>query len=294
MFFVSMLLPVLPEKLMTAIFMGLLVPPAGSAQALENAVKWTAPRRDTRSPMKIAVINFSGNTGKSMLTKNMLIPLLSGAKRISIEDLNDPGGRSDATITASMFPSLAAELNAFEEDKHFVLDIGASSAKEMVAHFTRLATTRSDIDLWLVPVTPVSKQCADTINTVQKLIDIGVEPQRIVVVPNNITDLSQFELDFKRLGMAAAEMGFRLCDQGVPSSRIYDMTRSAEESLFDIAADATDYREKLRRKGERASAQDIGRRIVVRDMARDACTHLRSVFDAAVMGQPSTELERVA
>ncbi|WP_280153059.1 hypothetical protein [Piscinibacter sp. XHJ-5] len=243
--------------------------------------------------MKIAVINFSGNTGKSMLSKNMLVPLLAGAKRISIEDLNDPGGHSDAMITASMFPSLAAEINAFEEDKHVVLDIGASSAKEMVGHFTRLATTRSDIDVWLVPVTPLSKQCADTINTIQKLIDIGVEPHRIVVVPNNITDLSQFELDFKRLGMAAAEMGFRLCDHGVPASKIYDMTRSADESLFDIAADDTDYREKLRRKGERASATDIGRRIVVRDMARDACIHLRSVFDAAVMGQPSTQVERV-
>ncbi len=242
--------------------------------------------------MKVAVINFSGNTGKSMLTKNMLVPLLPGAKRISIEDLNDPGGRSDATITASMFPSLAAELNAFEEDKHFVLDIGASSAKEMIGHFSRLATTRSDIDVWIVPVTPVSKQCADTINTVRKLIEIGVEPQRIVVVPNNITDLSQFELDFKRLSIVAAEMGFRLCDQGVPNSKIYDMTRSGDDSLFDIAADPTDYRDKMRRqRADHASAQEFGRRIVVRDMARDACVHLRSVFDAAVMGQVTTEPE---
>jgi hypothetical protein len=244
--------------------------------------------------MKIAVINFSGNTGKSVLSKNMLIPLLPGAKRISIEDLNDPGGCADATITASMFPSLAAELNAFDEDKHFVLDIGASSAKEMVGHFMRLATTRSDIDVWIVPVTPLSKQCADTINTVRKLIEIGVDPQRIVVVPNNITDLSQFELDFKRLGIVAAEMGFRLCDHGVPSSKIYDMTRSSEETLFDIAADDTDYRDKMRRqRAEHASAQDIGRRIVVRDMARDACVHLRSVFDAAVMGQVSSDVERL-
>src|SRR5206468_448518 len=139
---------------------------------------------------------------KSVLSKNMLVPLLPGAKRISIEDLNDPGGRADATITASMFPSLAAELNAFDEDKHFVLDIGASSAKEMVGHFARLATTRSD-----------------------------------------------------------------------------------------IAADETDYRDKMRRqKAGHASAQDIGRRIVVRDMARDACVHLRSVFDAAVMGQVSADV----
>jgi hypothetical protein len=244
--------------------------------------------------MKVAVINFSGNTGKSMLTKNMLVPLLAGAKRISIEDLNDPGGRSDATITASMFPSLAAELNAFEDDKHFVLDIGASSAKEMIGHFSRLATTRSDIDVWIVPVTPVSKQCADTINTVRKLIEIGVEPQRIVVVPNNITDLSQFELDFKRLSIVSAEMGFRLCDQGVPNSKIYDMTRSGEDSLFEIAADPTDYRDKMRRqRADHASAQEFGRRIVVRDMARDACTHLRSVFDAAVMGQVTTEPEAI-
>ena len=240
--------------------------------------------------MKIAVINFSGNTGKSMLTKNMLVPLLKGAKRISIEDLNEVGGRSDAQISASMFPSLAAELNAFDDDKHFVLDIGASSAKEMVGHFTRLSSTRSDMDLWLVPVTPQSKQCADTINTVRKLIEIGVDPLRIVVIPNNITDLSLFELDFKRLGVAAAELGFRLCDHGVPASKIYDMTRSAEESLFEIADDDTDYRDMLRhQRSEHTMVQDLGRRIVVRDMARDACTHLRSVFAAAVLGRQTVD-----
>lgn len=239
--------------------------------------------------MKVAVINFSGNTGKSMLTKNMLVPLLAGAKRISVEDLNDPGGRSDATLTASMFPTLAAELNAFDDDKHFVLDIGASSAKDMVGHFTRLASTRSDIDVWIVPVTPVSKQCADTVNTVRRLIEIGVDAARIVVVPNNITDLTQFELDFTRLGIAATELGFRLCDHGVPHSKIYDMTRSADESLFDLANDTTDYRERLRGRNE--NAQEIGRRIVVRDMARDACIHLRSVFDAAVMGRVSGEVD---
>ncbi|HEY0856191.1 MAG TPA: hypothetical protein VGE16_03995 [Albitalea sp.] len=240
--------------------------------------------------MKIAVINFSGNTGKSMLTKNMLVPLLPGAKRISIEDLNEAGGRVDTAITASMFPSLAAELNVFEEDKHFVLDIGASSAKEMVGHFTRLSSTRSDIDLWLVPVTPSSKQCTDTINTIRKLIEIGVHAARIVVVPNNITDVSLFEMDFKRLGIAAAEMGFRLCDQGVPASKIYDMTRSSDETLFDIAADDTDYRDKLRRaRVDHGGVQEVGRRIVVRDMARDACTHLRAVFDVAVMGKVDTE-----
>lgn len=239
--------------------------------------------------MKVAVINFSGNTGKSMLTKNMLVPLLVGAKRISVEDLNDPGGRSDATLTASMFPTLAAELNAFDDDKHFVLDIGASSAKDMVGHFTRLASTRADIDVWIVPVTPVSKQCADTVNTVRRLIEIGVDATRIVVVPNNITDLTQFELDFTRLGIAATELGFRLCDHGVPHSKIYDMTRSADESLFDLANDTTDYRERLRGRNE--NAQEIGRRIVVRDMARDACIHLRSVFDAAVMGRVSGEVD---
>lgn len=240
--------------------------------------------------MKIAVINFSGNTGKSMLTKNMLVPLLAGARRISIEDLNEAGGRPDATITAGMFPSLAAELNAFDADKHFVLDIGASSAKEMIGHFVRLASTREDIDLWLVPVTPSSKQCADSINTIRKLVDIGVDAARVVVVPNNITDVALFEMDFKRLGLAAAEMGFRLCDQGVPASRIYDMTRSADESLFEIAGDSTDYRDLLRRqRGDAAMVQDIGRRMVVRDMAREACTHLRAVFDVAVMGREDVD-----
>ena len=146
--------------------------------------------------MKIAVINFSGNTGKSTLTKNLLVPQIPGCKRISIEEINEGDGKSDLDIGASLFRNLAAELNVADDDQHFVIDIGASAAKSMLSHFATLRTTRSDISFWVVPVTSQVKQRADTLNTVKALIEIGVKPERIVVVANNISEIALFEGDF--------------------------------------------------------------------------------------------------
>lgn len=41
--------------------------------------------------MKVAVINLSGNTGKTTLSKHLLAPLLK-ARRVQIEDVNSSNG----------------------------------------------------------------------------------------------------------------------------------------------------------------------------------------------------------
>jgi len=57
--------------------------------------------------MKVAVLNLSGNTGKTTLTKHLLVPLL-GAHRIEIEDVNTGDGQADTELAATKFQTLAA------------------------------------------------------------------------------------------------------------------------------------------------------------------------------------------
>ena len=42
--------------------------------------------------MKIAVINFSGNVGKTTVARHMLLPRVEGAELINVESLNADEG----------------------------------------------------------------------------------------------------------------------------------------------------------------------------------------------------------
>ena len=46
--------------------------------------------------MKFAVINFSGNVGKSTVARHLLAPRVNGANIIAVEGLNSDGGDGPA------------------------------------------------------------------------------------------------------------------------------------------------------------------------------------------------------
>ena len=46
--------------------------------------------------MKIAVINFSGNVGKTTIARHLLLPRIDGAELFSVESLNAADGEGHA------------------------------------------------------------------------------------------------------------------------------------------------------------------------------------------------------
>jgi hypothetical protein len=46
--------------------------------------------------MKIAVINFSGNVGKTTVARHLLLPRMAGAEIIAVESINADDGQGQA------------------------------------------------------------------------------------------------------------------------------------------------------------------------------------------------------
>lgn len=59
--------------------------------------------------MKIAVINFSGNVGKSTVARHLLFPRLRNAQLIAIESINSDGSQDEA-IRGKQFGQLQEAL----------------------------------------------------------------------------------------------------------------------------------------------------------------------------------------
>lgn len=228
---------------------------------------------------KVVVLNVSGNTGKTTLSKHLLAPLLN-ARRVQIEDINAGDGQADAEVQAKQFAQLAAEINVLSEEKNIVLDVGSSTAGVMLGKFQELRTTRREIDYWVVPCVPSTKVVMDTVNTIRLLTNIGVPANQIIVIKNNVTDTYKLEKDFEAIDKLAP-LGIHIADQAVLNSDVFEMLKGDERNVISMSDNPPDFKAMKREAaGDEDKLRPIGVKILLQDMAEKAAENLRSVFNS--------------
>jgi MinD-like ATPase involved in chromosome partitioning or flagellar assembly len=132
--------------------------------------------------MKIAVLNFSGNVGKSTVAKHVLHASIPNAPLITVETINaDEGG--DEQMKGKEFGKLQEDLMLVDAA---VVDIGASNVEAVMLLMRQFRGSHQEFDRFVVPTTREAKQTRDTIATIEALAEMGVPPDRIRVVFNRL------------------------------------------------------------------------------------------------------------
>lgn len=228
--------------------------------------------------MKVVVLNVSGNTGKTTLSKHLLAPLLN-ARRVQIEDINAGDGQADAEVQAKQFAQLAAEINVLSEEENIVLDIGASTAKVMLEKFQELRTTRREIDYWVVPCVPSTKVVMDTVNTIRLLINISVPAKQIIVIKNNVTDIDTVTKDFEAIDKLAP-LGIHIAEQAILNSAVFEMLKGDERNVISMADNPPDFKAMKREAaGDKDKLVLVGQAMVLQDMAERSSENLRATWN---------------
>lgn len=132
--------------------------------------------------MKIAVINFSGNVGKSTVARHLLLPRIDGAELIAVESVNADGGEVQA-LRGRQFGELQEYLQTVDSA---VVDIGASNVEELLGLMQLYRGSHADFDCFVVPTVQALKQQQDTIATLVELARLGVPPSRVKLVFNMV------------------------------------------------------------------------------------------------------------
>ena len=134
--------------------------------------------------MKVAVINFSGNVGKTTIARHLLAPRMPGAEVISIESINADDGQA-APLRGSQFGELQEYLQTVD---NVVVDIGASNVEDLLSLMRKYRGSHEDFDYFIVPTVPALKQQQDTIATLAELARIGIPAAKIRLVFNLVED----------------------------------------------------------------------------------------------------------
>lgn len=227
--------------------------------------------------MKVCVLNFSGNVGKSTVAAHLLQPRLQ-AQVFSVESLNldaESDGVDVARLRGRQFGELQQRLMKLEDA---IVDVGSSNIEEFLKLMQHYADSQEEFDFFLVPVVKDAKQQADTVNTIRALRAIGVPASKIRVVINKVETDDDLRTDFAAI-YGFCETGAATLNDGavIFANEVFAGLKALQMTIGDLNGDQTDYRQKLR---EALSEDDQDAAINMIAMKRLAKTCIKNL-DAA-------------
>ena len=228
--------------------------------------------------MKLAVISFSGNVGKTTIARHLLAPRVPGAKVLSIESINADADQ-DQVMRGRQFAELQEYLQVFQD---VVVDIGASNVEDLLALMRRYRGSHEDFDYFIVPTVPARKQQQDTIATLAELSRLGIPPGKVRLVFNMLEDGSDFERVFEPilafLRRTPVADGSLECRLGF--NEIYARANGAHSDISTLAEDATDYKSLIAATSDSARRLALAQRLATRRLASGVVPELDACFAA--------------
>jgi hypothetical protein len=228
--------------------------------------------------MRLAVINFSGNVGKTTVARHLLAPRIPGCQVVAVESINADDGQS-LTIRGRQFAQLQEFVQSVD---NVVVDIGASNVEELLKLMRRYRDSQEDFDGFIVPTVPARKQQQDTAATLTELAGIGVPPERMRLVFNQIDDDSPIDRTFDTLlaycaSSRVVQARLATC---ISFNEVYALVRGTSQSLAEVAADNTDYKAGIAKASVQSDKLALAHRLAIQRLARGVIPELDACFEA--------------
>lgn len=232
--------------------------------------------------MKIAVLNYTGSVGKTVVASHLLAPRLNNAQIFAIESTNETAGDLGLDVDqlrGEQFGKLFRDLLILDDA---IVDVGASNIEEFLAHMARYEDSHAEIDLFVLPVVATGKAQRETIKTVTALAGLGVDSGRIHVLFNRVE--GAVEDDFLPLLVYAQKSGEFVANTEVVifENDVFELLSEQRTTIGDVLADTTDYRQQLRQadRNNKKQISHLSNMHTLQALARPVNRQLDRAFNA--------------
>jgi hypothetical protein len=228
--------------------------------------------------VKIAVLNFSGNVGKTTISRHLLKPNLPACELVSVETANADEGEADA-LKGQQF----AQLQQFMLTAgNVIVDIGASNIEELLRLMTKYKGSHEDFDLYLIPTVPDKKQQRDTVSTVKKLIEMGVKADRIRLILNRVEAYGNSLFAFEELLQAVSIYQPAIIDArwAIAENTLYQEIKHDSRSINELACDSTDFKDLIAKAKTTDEKLVFADKLAIKRLAQGVAPELQACFDA--------------
>lgn len=188
--------------------------------------------------MKTMVINFSGNVGKSTISRYLIAPRLDDCQVVSVESINDNEHETE-NQRGSALGAIIDEVVMVHDN--VILDVGSSNAETVVSLLSKYSGAHDEFDLFVVPVIAKPKVVNDTVSTVQALKDMGVPANKIVLILNQVDVETDIKYEFGRLRELDGVFLSYDPEMVIPMHDFFTRIAGTGFDFLEVLHDETDY-----------------------------------------------------
>ena len=235
----------------------------------------------------IVVISKAGKAGKSTVAKQLVVPMIQ-AQWIEIETFNEKGTGSAMTVSGRKLNSIAEAIAISESN--VVLDVGISNYELFMKELAQLSDTAAAIDFWVIPVQPGPAFVNEGISTAKELVErLGVEPNRIIFVPNSVEEPEDMTVDFKVAIAACKATGMHFVEAPIVQNPVFALMSKREKCIIEFADDAIDWDSKIAAESNTVTRTSLASEKVLHERVKFLARNLRGVWAASPMSALAAE-----
>jgi hypothetical protein len=223
--------------------------------------------------LKIAVLNNSGNVGKTTIARHLLSPRMGDCPIFFVESINEGGDESN--FKGRNFADVLAKINQLDSA---VVDIGSSNIEAVYEALRKMHQAHEDFDFYVIPTVPATKQQRDTAKTIDALLALGVPASKLRLVFNMVEFGDSVAKIFPELVAQAQEHGIPT-DAVIPQNELYELISTGSTVAENIISVAL-LKEKLAAAQDTVTKQKLATAIGISRLAKGVQDELDSVFAA--------------
>ncbi len=230
--------------------------------------------------LKIAIVNFSGNVGKSTIARHLLSPRMPDAVVVAVETINADGA-GEVTVKGGDFGRL--QENLLLEDAAIV-DVGASNIEQFMSLMRVYRGSQDDFDLFIVPCVPELKQQKDTVECVNALAELGVPAKKIWILFNMVEPQANVEEVFEPVLQFVTSQGKCQADvrAAIEKNEVFARLRGRPETIQSLLDDATDFKAEIAKASTPEKKLAMAERLSTQRLAKGVQENLNAVFGVLV------------
>ncbi|AIW17484.1 StbB family protein [Vibrio tubiashii] len=206
--------------------------------------------------VNIAMVNNSGNVGKSTLCEVLLKPRLPGAEIVKVETINSDGS-DDVKFSAKEFDEILKRMDSNDVN---IIDVGSSNIESFILQMQEYKGSQDDIDYFVIPVIPKHKQQIDAVSTAMMLLSLGVEKDRIKFIFNQADKQLTIEKQFSDFleGLKKIKIKLDKSQYSVVYETVaFSALNKANKTFSEIANDERNLRLMIRQEKDRAKREEL-------------------------------------
>lgn len=251
-----------------------------TTKAAEKAAK-PSPVETSKPTLKCMVICPTGNAGKTTTSVYLLYPRLEDPAFFSVEINNlsakDWGVKGTYTFEGKEFPEMLRE--AMLSPGSVIADIGASTNAEFTITAAEYEGSLTHFDLFVIPVVDEDKNIAEAMRAVVQLHSLGIDPNRIRLLPNRIKRGKVREGALHSLFDFVTDSKQAWINEGcyIPESALFRYLGTNQLSASDLA-DGAEYMRRAKEATDRKEAAAMMDRYIHSTMANQVTKTLDHTF----------------